>query len=70
MQVLHAETCRDNPSCEIRIGRSSWDENELSVKFCWFTKNGQVARGGEFPLYALLQMFIMAIKRGYIKFSP
>jgi hypothetical protein len=67
MQMLHSEQCRNHPSCELRIGKSSWDDNVLSIKFVWFTSTGAPARGGEVPLDALLQMLEMAIRLGYVK---
>jgi hypothetical protein len=67
MQMLHSEPSRLSPDCEIRIGKSSWDENDLSAKFTWFTSAGVPARGGEVPITALAQMLEMAVRLGYVK---
>jgi hypothetical protein len=70
MQVLHSEAYRLEPvGHEIRVGKSSWDDNKLSAKFTWFTSAGSPARGGEVPIEALPQMLEMAIRLGYIKLS-
>lgn len=67
--VLVKEVCRTNPECEIRIKQAAWDENDLAVKFTWFDRNGNPARGGEFPLDALPQMLEVAVKHGYLKLA-
>jgi hypothetical protein len=65
MQVKHTEVCRCDPNCELRYGESSWDKNQDSIKFTWFTSAGTPARGGEFPAEALAQMIEMVIRCGY-----
>ena len=68
MQVAHSEPSKTHPECEIRLGVSSWaeDNNTHSVKFTWFSKDGKAARGGEVPVEALPQMLDFAIRRGYV----
>ena len=69
MKVAFSEPARSNPSCELRLGVASWDQgsNSLrSVKFAWFSKDGKVARGGEFPVEALPQALDFAIRKGYV----
>lgn len=66
MKSEQSEPCRANPNDEIRIGRSSWDDADLSVKYTWFDKRGRASRGGEVPLAALPQMFEFAIRAGYL----
>lgn len=66
MEVEKSEVAKIDSNCEIRIGESSWDKNEKSVKYTWFDKNGKATRGGEFPIDALPQMSRMAIEYGYI----
>jgi hypothetical protein len=58
MQVIHQEKVKDpkHPTCDICIGRSSWDPNEVSLKFAWYDKQGKRCRGGEVPLGAIEQM--------------
>ncbi len=67
--VIHVEKAKIDKDCEIRIGTSSWDENCISIKYTWFDKNGNAARGGEIPIEALPQMFEVALRRGHIKIS-
>ena len=67
MIVEYKEPARANTDCEIRIGKSSWSHDSLSVKFTWFDKNGPVTRGGEAPVEALPQMLEVAIKKGGLK---
>jgi hypothetical protein len=61
-----SEPCRVNPEDEIRIGRSSWDDQDVSIKYTWFDKRGQPSRGGEVPVAVLPQMFEFAIRAGYL----
>jgi hypothetical protein len=61
-----SEPCRIHPTDQIRIGRSSWDDNDMSIKYAWFDRRGHVSRGGEVPLAALPQMFEFAIREGYL----
>ena len=63
------ETAVNNPSCEIRLGLSSWDLNSKSVKYTWFDANGKAMRGGEFPVEALPQMMRMALENKYLDSS-
>jgi hypothetical protein len=69
MQPEKSEQCRVYPTDELRIGRSSWNDDELSIKYTWFDKRGRAARGGEVPLAALPQMFEFAIREGYLAIS-
>lgn len=66
MKPEDSEPCRQNPDDEIRIGRSSWDHDDLSIKYTWLDKRGRASRGGEVPLSALPQMFEFAIRAGYL----
>ncbi|MGO8881957.1 MAG: hypothetical protein ACLPVO_02565 [Desulfomonilaceae bacterium] len=68
MKTEYSETARFDPNCEIRVGRSSWDPNDTSMKYAWKGKNGKVTRGGEFPIETVEQMseVAIAIKRGYV----
>lgn len=66
MKPEKSEPCRVHPEDEIRIGRSSWDDQDVSIKYTWFDKRGQPSRGGEIPLSALPQMFEFAIRAGYL----
>lgn len=61
-----SEPCRVHPEDEIRIGRSSWDDQDVSIKYTRFDKRGQPSRGGEIPVAALPQMFEFAIRAGYL----
>jgi hypothetical protein len=65
MIVEKSEACRTDPNCILRFGKSSWDDNKKSLKYGWFTSNGGVARGGEFPIEALPQLIEFAIRCGY-----
>lgn len=62
--------CRSHPNDEIRIGRSSWSDQDWSVKYTWFDKTGRAARGGEVPLVALPQMLEFAIREGHLSIGP
>ena len=69
MKVAFSEPARNNPGCELRLGIASWDDDtnsNMSVKFAWFSKDGKVARGGEFPVEALPQALDFAIRKGYV----
>lgn len=66
MKPEKSEKCRVHPEDEIRIGRSSWDDQDVSIKYAWFDKRGRPSRGGEIPLAALPQMFEFAIREGYL----
>jgi hypothetical protein len=66
MRVEKAEACRHHPEDEIRIGRSSWSEDDVSIKYAWPDKRGRASRGGEIPIEALPQMFEFAIREGYL----
>jgi hypothetical protein len=70
MKTEKSEPCRVHPADEIRIGRSSWDDGDVSIKYAWFDKRGHVSRGGEVPIAALPQMFEFAIREGYLTISP
>lgn len=67
MIVEKSEVCRTDPNCELRYGDSSWGTGK-SIKYAWFTANGSVARGGEFPAEAVAQMMEFLIRCGF-KFS-
>jgi hypothetical protein len=69
MKPERFEPCRQNPEDEIRIGRSSWNDEDLSVKYTWFDKRGRASRGGEVPLAALPQMFEFAIREAYLSIA-
>jgi len=64
MVPLHAEVALCNPDCEVRLGHSSWDYGDISIKYAYWT-NGRLQRGGEFPVEALDQMIELAHKHGY-----
>jgi len=66
MELEKSEPCRIHPEDEIRIGRSSWDGQDISIKYTWFDRRGQPSRGGEVPLAALPRMFEFAIREGYL----
>jgi hypothetical protein len=73
MRVAHSEPAKIDPNCEIRLGVASWDDGSntaKSVKYTWFDKNGKAARGGEFPVEALLQALDFAIRNGYVSLCP
>jgi hypothetical protein len=70
MNVTHKEVCRTDPNCELRYGDSTWDASKKSIKYAWFTTNGAVARGGEFPVEAVPQIIEMLSRCGYkLKFE-
>lgn len=72
MQVEFSEPCKVHPDDELRLGVSSWDDgegSEKSIKYTWFDRNGNPARGGEVPIAALPQMFEFAIREGYLTIS-
>lgn len=56
MEYLHREDSWDNDGCEVIVGKSSWDPEDLSVKYAAKDKNGHITRQGEVPLRALPQM--------------
>jgi hypothetical protein len=66
MNPEKSEPCRVHPGDEIRIGRSSWNDDDVSIKYTWFDKRGRPSRGGEVPIAALPQMFEFAIREGYL----
>ncbi len=66
MKPEKSEQCRVHPDDEIRIGRSSWYDGDVSVKYTWFDKRGQPSRGGEVPVAALPQMLEFAIRERYL----
>lgn len=66
MKPERSEPCRVHPEDEIRIGRSSWDDHDVSIKYTWLDKRGRPSRGGEVPLAALPQMIEFAIREGYL----
>jgi hypothetical protein len=70
LKPLISEQCRSNPADEIRIGRASWDEQDISIKYTWLDKRDRPSRGGEVPLAALPQMFEFAIREGYLSIGP
>jgi hypothetical protein len=67
MRAAFSETSRTDSSCEIRGGKSSWSDDQNSIKFTWFDKTGKACRGGEVPVEALPQMFEFAIRHGLLK---
>ncbi len=69
MDVEFSEQAKNDPNCEIRLGKASWANSQRSVKYTWFDKNGKTTRGGEFPVEALPQMLDFAIRKGYISLS-
>ena len=70
MKPEKSEPSRAYPDDEIRIGRSSWSDDEISVKYTWFDKRNHAARGGEVPIAALPQMLEFAIREGYLSIGP
>ena len=64
MFVQHKIAAPSHSDCELRIGASSWDANERSIKFTWFDKRGHACRGGEVPMTALIDMVVFAHDRG------
>lgn len=64
-----SEPCRVHPGDEIRIGRSSWSDDDVSIKYTWFDRRGRATRGGEVPLSALPQMVEFAIRSGYLEIA-
>jgi hypothetical protein len=72
MRAEHAEPVKNHPDKELRLGIASWDKGsgkDRSIKFAWYTKNGKVARGGEFPVDALPQALDFAIRKGYVSLT-
>ena len=67
MHSEFSEKAQNDPNCEIRLGKASWDSSKNSVKYTWFDINGKATRGGEFSVEALPQMLDFAIRKGYIK---
>jgi len=67
MKVLHETQSTNDSNCTIRIGKASWDENEMSIKYAWKDKNGKVARGGEVPVSALKEMVAFAKEKKVLK---
>ena len=61
MEYLHREDSWAEDGCEVIIGKSSWDPNELSLKYAAQDKNGHITRQGEIPLRALPQMMQVVI---------
>ena len=69
IRAEHAEPVRNHEDRELRLGIASWDDGSntfRSVKLGWYTKNGKVARGGEFPVDVLPQGLDFAIRKGYV----
>jgi len=69
MKVLYETKSLTNGGCDILIGKSSWNPNELSIKFAWKDVNGKRARGGEVPLSALPEMVKFAVKHNLLEFD-
>lgn len=65
-----SEPVRGGPDCQVKIGRSSWDDNELSIKYAGQDSRGHVARYGEIPIWALPQMVELAIREGHLNLNP
>ena len=66
MKTEYSEPARNDLSCEIRLGSSSWDDGKKSVKYVWINSDGKIARGGEVPVEALPQMLEFAIRKKYL----
>lgn len=66
MKVEYAEPAKNDPSCEIRLGTSSWDASKKSIKYAWTNSDGKIARGGEIPVEALPQMLDFAVRKKYL----
>jgi hypothetical protein len=64
MVVRHSVKVLSHSECELRIGASSWDPNERSIKFTWFDKGGNACGGGEVPMTTLVDLVIFAHERG------
>jgi hypothetical protein len=69
MQPQTREPARGYDECEVQVGPSSWDSDEIAVKFAWKNINGHWARGGEVPVAALPQMLEVAIRDGYLSLA-
>lgn len=54
MKPEKSEPARVYPQDEIRIGRSSWNDDDVSIKYTWFDKGGQPSRAGEVPIAAFV----------------
>jgi|GEM_PF-1630699 len=66
MKVEYSEPAKNDPSCEIRLGISSWDDSKKSIKYAWTNSDGKIARGGEIPVEAMPQMLDFAIRKKYL----
>jgi hypothetical protein len=64
MQPLHRRPYSDDPNCEIQIGPSTWDAGTMASKFAWRTSAGAWARGGEQPLWAVVDEVALATEVG------
>jgi hypothetical protein len=72
MQPAFSEPAKIDPKCEIRLGIASWDTGDKSaksMKYTWYDKNGNAARGGEIPVEALPQALDFAIRSGYLSLT-
>lgn len=66
MKVERQEPVKGVPTDELLLGRSSWNQNETSLKYGWPDKNGKRTRGGEIPVSAVPQAVLFAAREGYL----
>ena len=66
MKVERQEPVKGVPTDELLLGRSSWNQEETSLKYAWPDKNGKRTRGGEIPVSAVPQAVLFAAREGYL----
>ena len=66
MQVEAQEPVSGVDGDELLLGRSSWSDDDTSLKYGWLDKNGKRARGGELPTWAIPQGILFAAREGYL----
>lgn len=60
------EPVENVPNDSLLLGRSSWSDEDRSLKYAWPDKNGKRARGGEIPVSAIPQAVLFAAREGYL----
>jgi hypothetical protein len=66
MEPEHREKVEGAKSDVLLLGKSSWDPEDLSLKYGWPDKNGKISRGGEMPISALPQAVFFAARNDYL----
>ena len=69
IKIERVEGSTAAPDDELVIKRSSWDDDDLGLKYTWRDSRGHRARGGEIPVSVVPEAIRFVIQHGFISES-